>query len=68
MNLLSDGLADLVPFARETDLRLFKRYNAGVWPAPLVGWLLGLAGLLTLRRAEKTGARLALTLLAAAWL
>ena len=68
MELLSYDLADLVPFARATYLRLFERYNAAIWPAPLIGWLLGLAGLLGLRRSGDAGARLALILLAAAWL
>lgn len=68
MDLWSYGLADLVPFSRETYLRLFERYQVGVWPASLVGWLLGLATLVALRRPGQAGARVALLIVAAAWL
>jgi hypothetical protein len=67
MELLSYSLVDLVPFSRETYVRLFERYNLAVWPAAIVGWGLGLTVLLTARRAAGSMARAPMLLTALCW-
>jgi hypothetical protein len=67
MDLLSYSLVDLIPFSRETYFRLFERYNIGVWPAPIIGFAIGLTALFTARRAEGRLLRAPFLLTAACW-
>ncbi len=67
MDLLSYSLVDLIPFSRETYFRLFERYNIGVWPAPIIGLVMGLTALVTARRVEGRVLRAPFILTAACW-
>ena len=61
-------LSDLQSFSLSTYYRLFARYNAAVWPAPVVGFALGLAAVgLLLGRGPRRG-RIVVGILAASWL
>jgi hypothetical protein len=61
-------LSDLQSFSLSTYYRLFERYNAAVWPAPLVAFALGLAAMaLLLGRGPRRG-RIVAAILAASWL
>jgi uncharacterized protein DUF6064 len=61
-------LSDLQSFSLSTYYRLFERYNAAVWPAPLVAFALGVAAMaLLLGRGPRRG-RIVAGILAASWL
>jgi len=62
-------LSDLQSFSLETYYRLFARYNAAIWPGPLVAVGAGTAvGLLLRPRGNGRRARLVAGILAACWL
>ena len=62
-------LSDLQSFSLETYYRLFSRYNAAIWPVPIVALGLGVATGALLRRGIPPGrARLVAGILAACWL
>lgn len=61
-------LSDLQSFSLSTYYRLFERYNAAVWPAPVVAVFFGLAAMaLLLGRGPRRG-RIGAGILAASWL
>jgi hypothetical protein len=63
---LSYSLGDLLPLSRDTYLHLFERYNAGHWPAVLIG--LGLGAWLSLGAARGSVQVRMLALLGLCWL
>ncbi|MDX1634910.1 MAG: DUF6064 family protein [Marinobacter sp.] len=62
------ALSDLVMFTPEVYLRLFVRFNEAVWPLQLVALVAGLAIPLLLTRATVLARKLAVALLALAWI
>ena len=60
-------LSDFLLFSPQTYGRLLERYNASVWPAPLVAFLAGTAILALLRRPTTGRSRAVAALLATGW-
>ena len=58
----------MLPFTRQEFLDLFAAYNASVWPAQPVAYVLGAVAMLALAGKSVAGKRLALALLGAMWL
>lgn len=61
-------LSDLQSFSLPTYYRLFERYNAACWPAPIVAAALGLAITFLLCRPAPRRGRIVAAILAACWL
>jgi hypothetical protein len=62
-------LSDLQAFSLETYYRLFARYNAAIWPGPIVALGIGTAvGAFLWRRGDGRRARVVAGTLAACWL
>ncbi len=62
------ALSDLVMFTPEVYLRLFVRFNEAVWPMQLVALVAGLAIPILLTRPTVLARKLAVVLLALAWI
>lgn len=63
------SLEDLQSFSLHTYYRLFERYNAAIWPGPILALGIGITvGLLLRRRGDGRRARLVAGILAACWL
>lgn len=58
----------MLPFSREQFIAIFADYNAGVWPAQAVAYLLGLFIVVLLVRPFKDGGRILGAALAVLWL
>ena len=58
----------MLPFTREQFIAVFAEYNVAVWPAQVVGYLLGLAMIGMLVRPSNAGNRLIGAGLAAMWI
>lgn len=57
----------MLPFTREQFLGVFADYNAAVWPAQVVAYVLGLIVVAALRRPSPHGHRIVAGVLAAMW-
>jgi hypothetical protein len=57
----------MLPFTREQFFGVFAEYNAAVWPAQVVAYVLGLAVVVVLLRPSPGGQRLLAGVLAAMW-
>lgn len=62
------SLTDFLLFSPRTYYRLFELYNAAIWPAHLVAFVLGLAILIECRRANEGHGRIIAAILATGWL
>jgi hypothetical protein len=58
----------MLPFSRQQFIAIFADYNAGVWPAQLVAYLLGLFIVVLLVRPFKGGGRILGAALAVMWI
>ncbi|HSE62951.1 MAG TPA: DUF6064 family protein [Thermoanaerobaculia bacterium] len=61
-------LSDLQSFSLSTYYRLFERYNAAIWPAPAVAFVLGLVTMALLLGGGPRRGRIVAGILAASWL
>ena len=57
-----------MPFTREQFFELFGAYNAAIWPAEVVAYLLGIAAVLALVRPGRAAGQLISAILAILWL
>ena len=57
-----------MPFTREQFFELFVAYNAAIWPAEVVAYLLGIAAVLALVRPGRAAGQLISAILAILWL
>jgi hypothetical protein len=57
----------MLPFTREQFVAVFAEYNAGIWPAQIIAYLLGLALVALLLRPLPAGSRVVGAGLAAMW-
>jgi uncharacterized protein DUF6064 len=58
----------MLPFSREQFIAIFAEYNAGVWPAQVIAYLLGLFIVVLLVRPLKDGGRILGAALAVMWI
>lgn len=58
----------MLPFSREQFIAIFADYNAGVWPAQVVAYLLGLCIVVLLVRSFRDGGRILGASLAVMWI
>jgi len=58
----------MLPFTHQQFLEVFAAYNAAVWPAQAVAYVLGLAACIALAWRPRAGSRLVTGVLAAGWL
>lgn len=58
----------MLPFSREQFIAIFADYNAGVWPAQVVAYLLGLFIVVSLVRPFRDGGRILGAALAVMWI
>lgn len=57
----------MLPFTREQFVAVFAEYNAGIWPAQILAYLLGLVMVALLLRPSPAGGRVVAAGLAAMW-
>ena len=57
----------MLPFTEEVFFSLVARYNAAIWPLPIIGWLICLAAVVLMLRGGGKGGRAIPGLLAGLW-
>jgi hypothetical protein len=67
-DLVGYRLDDLLPFSRETYLRLFELYHGDLWPAQILAGALGVAMIFSVLGGRLAQIRATLTILAVVWL
>ena len=56
-----------LPFSTAAFLQVFRDYNVAIWPAQILGLILGLAALAALFQGRDTGVRIVMVVLAVLW-